>query len=147
MTGVTVTTTRGDGDIPVGLTVSSLTSVSLDPPLLLVCISEASRLLDCFRRCRYFGVSVLSEDQKEVSDKFSRSCLEERFEGISWESGETGVPLLQGSVAWFECERYRTLEAGDHEIVIGRVEAGGSRDGEGLGYYKSGYVSRPKPLP
>lgn len=119
-TGVTVTTGRRDDGTPYGITVSSFTSVSLDPPLVLVCIDQRSRVLRDLTSSEFFGINILNECQQELSARFSRhSC--EQFSNIAWHRGETGVPLLRDVSASLECRVTDTIVAGDHVIVIGRV--------------------------
>jgi len=119
-TGVTVVTAR-DGPRPVGLTVNSFVSVSLDPPLVLWGLRLASPLYGVFRRCSTFAVNILSSRQVELSRRFATPEID-RFEGLSTFEGLDGVPLLPGCVASFECRREQGHVAGDHAIFIGRVE-------------------------
>jgi flavin reductase (DIM6/NTAB) family NADH-FMN oxidoreductase RutF len=119
-TGVTVTTGVRDDGMPYGLTVSSFTSVSLDPPLVLICIDHRSRIIPHLISGQFFGVNVLNEDQQELSARFARHSSEQ-FSDVSWYRGEKGVPLLCDVSASFECRLTDTLSAGDHLIVIGHV--------------------------
>ncbi|MGA2597167.1 MAG: flavin reductase family protein [Bryobacteraceae bacterium] len=119
-TGVTVTTLRGADGQPHGITVSSFTSVSLDPPLVLVCIDHRSQILKHIAVGHPFGINVLTEGQRDLSARFSRNWGE-RFAGVAWRPGETGVPLLAGVAATFECHVSEMKPAGDHFIVLGSV--------------------------
>jgi flavin reductase (DIM6/NTAB) family NADH-FMN oxidoreductase RutF len=119
-TGVTIVAGR-DADGPFGLTVNSFTSVSLDPPLVLVCIGHSSSSHDRLLAGQGFTVNVLAGDQGEVAGRFAREPSDGRFDGVEWASGDSGAPILHGSVAWLDCELHEVLEGGDHSIVVGRV--------------------------
>ncbi len=118
-TGVTVVTCTNSEGRPLGLTVNSFTSVSLDPPLLLVCIARAARCAAAMANAQFFAVNVLQTGQQPASIRFSSRG--DRFETTPWSTGETGAPLLMDSLGVFECERHAVHTAGDHDIVIGRV--------------------------
>lgn len=119
-TGVTVVTcVDGEGQ-PFGLTVNSFTSVSLDPPLLLVCISKRTRCAPELAAAPHFAVNVLQTGQQPASIRFS-TRVEDRFGVTRWATGETGAPLLMDSLAVFECERHSLHDGGDHDILLGRV--------------------------
>lgn len=120
-TGVTVVTTRDADGTPVGLTANSFTSVSLDPPLLLVCLAKSASSLPVFENARHFAINVLHIGQQPVSGRFARKG-EDRFAGTEIEMWDSGVPILSHSLASFECTRDAVHDAGDHIILIGRVE-------------------------
>jgi flavin reductase (DIM6/NTAB) family NADH-FMN oxidoreductase RutF/esterase/lipase len=120
-TGVTVVTTLTPEGKPVGLTANSFTSVSLDPPLLLFCLANSAGSLAAFEECRHFAINVLHIGQQLVSSSFARK-IEDRFASGQWTQWDTGVPILTGSLSSFECERYSSLEAGDHHVFIGLVK-------------------------
>ncbi|WP_375229771.1 flavin reductase [Roseobacter sp. S98] len=139
MTGVTVVTSLdGDGN-PVGFTANSFSSVSLDPPLLLVCLAKSSSNYDTLTQAKGFAVNVLSADQTEVSNTFARP-VEDRFASVQWQSGPFGSPVLEGVSAWFDCSMHNTVEAGDHIILIGQVQGFDSTPAPGLGYVRGAYV-------
>lgn len=119
-TGVTVVTTVDEKGDPVGLTANSFTSVSLDPPLLLVCIANASSSAAILRQASRFAVNVLQIGQQNASNHFA-SRIEDRFTDTAWTVGETGMPILDDSLVSFECERHAVQEAGDHFLLIGHV--------------------------
>lgn len=119
-TGVTVVTCVDGEGRPFGLTVNSFTSVSLDPPLLLVCISRRARCRAALAEAPYFAVNVLQTGQQPASIRFSTRD-EDRFGATPWSTGETGAPLLMDSLAVFECERHAIHEGGDHDILVGQV--------------------------
>jgi flavin reductase len=122
-TGVTVVTVGGGA--PHGMTANSFTSVSLDPPLVLVCVDRDAVMHRSLDMTGYFGVSVLAVNQEPVARHFAnrwRPLGAAQFDAVDWQPGRlTGVPLMTGALAGFECERWRTYEGGDHSIFIGRV--------------------------
>lgn len=140
MTGVTVVTTHDAEGRPLGFTANSFSSVSLDPPLLLVSISKASRNYASFEAAGRFAVNILSEGQREVSNTFARP-VEDRFGTVTWRPGPHGSPVLDGVCAWFDCSLDRLVEAGDHAILIGRVQAFESGSRPGLGYHRGSYFT------
>jgi flavin reductase (DIM6/NTAB) family NADH-FMN oxidoreductase RutF len=119
--GVTVVTAKGP-DGPTGLTVSSFTSVSLDPPLVLISIAKGSAMHDLFRDARVYAVNFLADDQKSVSDRFAgRTKAKDRFEGLRFVQGVTGSPIIAGVRVAIECKAWQTYEGGDHSILVGEV--------------------------
>jgi flavin reductase (DIM6/NTAB) family NADH-FMN oxidoreductase RutF len=137
-TGVAVATVIDAAGVPHGLTVNSFTSVSLKPPLVLICVDYGSTVLPMFRAAAHFGVNVLREDQREISAKFARRG-EDRFDGVVWRPGEAGVPLLEGALASFVCAMRQMVEAGDHAVLIGEVAGVEFSDGMPLLYFGSAY--------
>ena len=119
-TGVTVVTTLHRG-VPLGFTANSFTSVSLDPPLVLVCHGSYATSHAAFRDATGFAVNILAADQEALAKRFA-SRVEDRFAGIGWCDGEGG-PILDGSAAWLDCAMHDAHPAGDHTILIGRVLA------------------------
>lgn len=120
-TGVTVLTTRAADGSPVGLTANSFTSVSLDPPLLLACIARSAGSANIFKTAQSFAVNVLHIGQQPTSTRFARKD-EDRFGATPWEEGLSGIPVLTGSLATFECSQHAVHEGGDHIILVGQVE-------------------------
>jgi flavin reductase (DIM6/NTAB) family NADH-FMN oxidoreductase RutF len=137
-TGVTVATVLDSAGTPHGLTVSSFTSVSLDPPLILICIGHAVTCIDAFRAATHFGINVLSCDQQAVSERFAKKG-HDRFDGTPWRRGETGSPLLPEALARIECETHQRFASGDHDIFVGRMVAAEVEEGEPLLYFGSCY--------
>ncbi|MFF0018055.1 flavin reductase family protein [Streptomyces sp. NPDC005374] len=129
-TGVVVVTTRTDDGLAIGMTVNSFCSVSLEPPLVLFCVSRASQLHPLFTGASHFAVNVLSEAQRKVSLSFARPGRD-RFKDLTPDTGRLGAPVLPDALAVVECTRASIVEAGDHDIVIGRVVAM-SADEQGL---------------
>ncbi|QNM81913.1 flavin reductase family protein [Sphingomonas sabuli] len=119
-TGVTVVTCVDADGVPFGLTVNSFTSVSLDPPLLLVCIARQARCAAELAASPNFAVNVLQTGQQPDSIRFSTRD-QDRFGTTTWATGETGAPLLTDSLAVFECERHAIHDGGDHDILVGQV--------------------------
>jgi flavin reductase (DIM6/NTAB) family NADH-FMN oxidoreductase RutF len=119
-TGVTVVTCLDGEDRPLGLTANSFTSVSLDPPLLLVCIHKRARCSAALLKAAHFAVNVLQTGQQPASIRFSTRA-EDRFGANDWSRGEFGAPVLKESLGVFECAAHAVHEGGDHHILIGRV--------------------------
>lgn len=140
MTGVTVVTAMDEAGAPVGFTANSFSSVSLDPPLLLVSIAKSSGSLAAFTKGTGFAINILSETQKDVSNTFARP-VGDRFAAVEWRKGPAGSPLIEGVSAWFDCALHQVVEAGDHDILIGRVEAFDANQTAGLGYYRGSYFT------
>jgi len=121
-TGVAVVTARGADGQPVGVTINSFASVSLEPPLVLWCLGLHSPSLAAFESCSHYAVNVLAADQMEYSQRFSQS-QDDRFAGIDLKVGAGGTPLLPGCSAWFECRNELRYPGGDHVILVGHVES------------------------
>jgi 3-hydroxy-9,10-secoandrosta-1,3,5(10)-triene-9,17-dione monooxygenase reductase component len=138
-TGVTVVTGRAPGGGYAGLTANSLTSVSLDPPLVLVCIDRNSISRETLLRTERFAVSVLRRDQEEVAHRFSGEARETRFDDLRLRFGRDGVPILDDALAWVECRVWRWVEAGDHTVLFGEVEDGGAAGADPLVFFRGGY--------
>jgi len=136
--GITVATVLDTEGTCHGMTANSFTSVSLAPPLVLVCVDHRASIRDHFRIGEYFGINILSASQKSLSDKFAGSGYD-RFEGVSWYPGKTGVPLLPDVLATIECSQVNVVTAGDHDIVIGEVLHANCQDGEPLVFYGGQY--------
>ena len=140
MTGVTVVTAHDADGNPLGFTANSFTSVSLDPPLVLVCLANSSRNYDALSQAKGFAVNILAETQVDVSNTFARP-VEDRFAAVDWRPGPYGSPVFDGVSAWFDCSMFNTVEAGDHLILIGKVEAFENTPHPGLGYARGAYVT------
>ena len=137
-TGIAVATVQGQDGTPYGITVNSFTSVSCSPPLVLVCIDYRSRILPHFRVAGSYGINVLSEEQADISVRFSQRELE-RFGRDGWHFGTSGVPILDNVLASFECTVTQIIEAGDHAIFLGEVMRTEFREGSPLLYFGSSY--------
>lgn len=137
-TGITIASVLDASGSPHGLTVNSFTSVSLDPPLILICLGHAVACIDAFRESRHFGLNVLSERQQELSDRFARKG-QDRFDGLEWYRGESGVPLLPDVLATIECRVQQRITSGDHDIFVGEMLRMRTGEGEPLIYFAGRY--------
>lgn len=139
-TGVTVVTTLDREGRPAGMTASALSAASLDPPLLLVCVSRTTDFHDVLRVADRFVVNVLANDQVELSRRFATDGID-RFAGVRHTAGASGAPLLEGAAAHIFCERGTVQEAGDHFIFLGRVTGGQVFERAPLIHYRSHYTT------
>lgn len=139
-TGVTVITTRQSDGTPRGFTANSFTSVSLDPPLLLVCLAKTAHSADVFAAAPHFAVNILAEDQKAVSGLFA-SRMADKFAQCAWTAGPADTPLIDGALAQFTCTNHQIIDAGDHLILIGRIDRFATNEGQPLGYFRGNYFS------
>lgn len=137
-TGVTIVTALDGCSNPVGLTVSSFNSVSLDPPLVGWNLGRKSSALRDFEQAGHFAVHILSEDQAELCARFT-GAREHRFDKLDWSSGFGGAPLIAGALAVFECSIHARHDGGDHLIILGRVERFTQREGRPLVYFQGRY--------
>ncbi len=142
-TGVTVVTSSTEDGTPVGTTASAVSSLSLEPPLLLVCLERSSRTLASIREHEVLAVNVLAEGQEWLSANFARRGEAASWEDVSYRLGETGNPHLDGALAVLDCLLERCLAGGDHEIVVGRLVAveHGDEDLGPLLHHRGSYVS------
>jgi flavin reductase (DIM6/NTAB) family NADH-FMN oxidoreductase RutF len=137
-TGVTVITSiRTSGELH-GLTANAFTSVSLIPPLLLVCIDKKAESYPCFDESRIFTVNVLSADQEAISRKFAVTGGD-KFTGVSYRIGAKGAPILDGALAYLECRVTEKIDGGDHTIYIGEIEQAETKEGKPLLFFRGGY--------
>ena len=119
-TGVTIITTLTPEGTPLGMTVSSFSSVSLEPPLILWSLQRSSQSLEIFQNTRYFAVNILAENQPHLSDRFSCSP-KEKFEGIDIITSDNGTPIFKNCLTYFECVTKNQFDGGDHIIFIGEI--------------------------
>ena len=147
MTGVNAVTSIDQDSVPTALVVNSFTSVSLDPPLVLVCIDRETNSYRIMSTATRYAVHVLSADQESVSRRFTRSDLSgaEKLDGVSWSPGLGGVPLLSDYIARFECRVIAGYDGGDHVIYLGEVEKMemAEIDRHALGYFRGSYYNYP----
>jgi flavin-dependent trigonelline monooxygenase, reductase component len=140
VTGVTVLTALdGDGRLR-GLTANSFTSVSLDPPLVLVCIDHRTASHDVFESTEGFVVNILADDQTELANRFASSGAD-KFEDVAMVGRRGGPPVLDGCTAWLQCDVESRFPAGDHLVVIGRVREFATEDAQPLAFCQGAYVS------
>lgn len=130
-TGVAIVTTRDETGAPVGITINSLTSLSLDPPLLLWNLGLKAYSLALFRRAGMFAVNFLPKDRWDLCEQFARPSVD-KFKGVAWSPDAYGLPLLDGMLAHVSCSTWRRYPGGDHEIFIGRVLSLASHGGSPL---------------
>jgi len=142
-TGVAVVTCHGTGG-PCGITANSLSSVSLEPPLLLWNIAKVSNSLQAYLDAEYFAINILSAEQQALSHHFAQSD-HTLFHNIDFELNANDVPLLPGTVACFECRTQQIHDCGDHYIIVGAVQSFRSDDGDPLLFFGGKYVAIAKP--
>lgn len=138
--GVTIVTTVDRDGRDQGLTVSAFSSLSLDPPLVMVCIDHTASVWPAFQDATAIAVNILSSTQEALSRRFS-SREGDRFDGVGFTRGADGVVLLDDTLAAVECTVIDRIAHGDHSILVGRVESGTARDLQPLLYYRGGYAS------
>jgi flavin reductase (DIM6/NTAB) family NADH-FMN oxidoreductase RutF len=139
-TGVTLVTARGAGGQPAGTTANAVTSVSLDPPLILVSMAHTSTTWPSIRDSGHFAVNILGEHQEDTCRRFGAKTGD-RFEGVGWNHGKTGSPILHEAIAYLDCVIDSEHEAGDHMIVVGRVvDLGLPAEGGPLLFWRGGYA-------
>lgn len=139
-TGVAVVTSCRDDGRPVGLTVSAVCSVSLDPMLILVSVGRGSASHEWIERAGFYAVSVLDESRGNgLARRFAGGGQEEKFRGVAWRTMQTGAPVLDDALAWLECRVTAALPGGDHTIFVGQVLGADAREGTPLLYYRGGY--------
>ncbi len=137
-TGVTILTTADPEGRPTGLTASAFCSVSLDPPLVLICVDHKSQSFPALSESRGFAVNVLSAAQEDLSRRFASTRLD-KFDGVAYTPGLHGAPVLQDALAQIECETVSRHVQGDHTIFVGRVERARVGSGEPLLYFHGRY--------
>jgi flavin reductase (DIM6/NTAB) family NADH-FMN oxidoreductase RutF len=137
-TGVTVVTTLRDGE-PRGITVNALASVSLEPPSLLICINREARSYLFISTSRVFCVNVLAGEQRALAEHFSGKVRDRQFDDVAYRIDTTGAPVLEGTIAHFDCELAHEYQFGSHSILIGRVLSCDARPGSPLGYFNGGF--------
>jgi flavin reductase (DIM6/NTAB) family NADH-FMN oxidoreductase RutF len=136
---VTVVTTVDDAGKLVGLTATAFSSLSMEPPLCLVCVDKRGASHDAIEANRRFAVSILASEQTELSNRFA-SRREDKFDGVAWRAGaSTGCPLLDGAIATMECELIDVLPGGDHSIFVGKLVSTSVSEGAPLLYFRGGY--------
>ncbi|MFC4001026.1 3-hydroxy-9,10-secoandrosta-1,3,5(10)-triene-9,17-dione monooxygenase reductase subunit [Prauserella oleivorans] len=145
-TGVAVVTACEDGE-PVGFACQSFAALSLEPPLVLFCPAKSSRTWPVIERTGSFAVNVLADDQRDVSVAFGARGVD-KFSMVAWHSAPSGAPLLDGALTWVDCAVEAVHEAGDHDVVVGRVTALGEvSDARPLLFYRGRYtVTESEPV-
>jgi flavin reductase (DIM6/NTAB) family NADH-FMN oxidoreductase RutF len=138
-TGVAVVGARTPDGRLCGLTANAFCSLSLDPPLVLVCVEHTADTHDCIRAADAFAISVLAAHDERTARHFADGARD-KFAGVAWHSAPTtGSPVLDHALAWVDCALHAAYAGGDHTIFVGAVMAGDASDGEPLLYYRGGY--------
>ena len=138
-TGVTVLTTRTPGGGPIGMTASSVASVSLDPPLVLVSVDRRHEMHTALEAASSFVLNILAADQEAISRRFAGD-EPNRFSGVGFRTNKQGIAVLDGVLAHIECEKQSATPAGDHTVFLGLVIGGSVTDRRPLLYYRGGYA-------
>jgi flavin reductase (DIM6/NTAB) family NADH-FMN oxidoreductase RutF len=137
-TGVTIITTfNKDGQMH-GLTANAFTSVSLEPPLLLISVDKKAESYPAFEESKVFTINILADEQESLSRKFAVSGGN-KFEGVAYRKGGNGAAILDGTLAHIECTLYATYEGGDHTLYLGEIQEAEVREGKPLVFYRGGY--------
>lgn len=145
-TGVTVITVLDGEGKPRGLTANAFSSLSLDPPQILVCIDHRADTFPVISQAKAFVVNVLAEEQREISQRFAGKG-ENKFEGVAHHPGGNGAPVLEGAIAVIECQVEQKHEAGDHTVFIGAVDRVEHAQGKPLLFFRGNYASLPEAAP
>jgi flavin reductase (DIM6/NTAB) family NADH-FMN oxidoreductase RutF len=138
-TGVTVVTTTDASGNDHGMTVSAFASLSLDPPLILICIERVASMHDLICEADYFAVNILCTAQEAIARRFAETGAQ-RFTGVGYKKGQQGVPVLNDVLAYMECRRVANHDGGDHTIIVGETETAVVRDARPLLYYRGGFA-------
>jgi flavin reductase (DIM6/NTAB) family NADH-FMN oxidoreductase RutF len=136
--GVTVVTTVDRHNEPHGLTATSFASLSLDPPLALICIDKKAETYEHFEPAGIYAVNFLAHDQRDVSQRFAKHGGE-KFRDIEWSRGPLGAPILAGTIGHVECRILHSYDGGDHTIYVGAIESAAHCDGRPLLYFRHAY--------
>ncbi len=137
-TGVTVITTLSKEGKLHGLTANAVSSLSLDPPLLIICVDKKAESYPCFEETKVFTVNILADDQEDISRRFAVSGGE-KFEGVAYRRGANGAPILNGTLAHLECKLYASYDGGDHTIYLGLIDEAETREVKPLLFFRGGY--------
>ena len=138
-TGVTIVTSIDNNGNPIGMTVNSFTSVSLEPALVLWCIDKKQPSYNSFMDAEGYAVNILSKAQNDICYRFA-SQIDDKFENINWRSSLNGFPLVENCLAWFDCKKWNYYSGGDHQILVGEVTSFNSSELEPLTYW-NGQIS------
>jgi flavin reductase (DIM6/NTAB) family NADH-FMN oxidoreductase RutF len=142
-TGVTIVTTHDGAGRCYGFTANAVCSVSLAPPLVLICVDKRAESYPAFERSGAFVINILGAHQEEISRRFAVSGGE-KFTGLACHNAGTGAPILEGALAWVECRVVAVHEGGDHTIYVGEVEDAGAAEGHPLLFFRGRYHRLPE---
>lgn len=137
-TGVTILTTNTRDGQPIGMTASSVASVSLEPPLVLVSVDRQNVMHGAMDGAAHFALNILAADQEALSRRFAE-IEQHRFDGVGYHASREGLPLIDGVLAYIECTKQQAVPAGDHTVFFGLVTHGSVTDHRPLLYYRGGY--------
>lgn len=137
-TGVTVATSIKEGE-PRGITINAFSSVTAEPPTLLICVNREARSYLYIATSRIFCVNILAGEQRELAERFSGKVRERQFDDIGYDQAVTGAPVIRDAIAYFDCEVDEEHHVGSHTIFIGRVVDCGARSGSPLGYFNGSF--------
>lgn len=138
-TGVTILTTKAADGSSIGMTASSVASVSLEPPLVLVSVDRQNEMHGALGTATHFALNILAADQEALSRRFAE-VEHHRFDGVAHHASGLGLPLIDGALAYIECARQQAVPAGDHSVFFGLVLHGSVTDQRPLLYYRGGYA-------
>ena len=138
--GITVVTARDGKNTDHGMTVNAFCSVSLVPPMVLICIDHVASMHDTLLEVQHFAVNILASHQEPLSRRFAGADEHKRFDGVGYSRGVTGAALLDDALAHIECRRVSHHTAGDHTVIVGEVEAATAYADRPLLYYRGGYA-------
>ena len=142
ITGVTVITTKDADGKPFGLTANAFSSLSLDPPLILICVDKKVDCYACFEQSKVFVVNFLHEEQEHLSKQFATKGIE-KFAGLEVRYGRSGAPILEGAIGYIECKLAHIYEGGDHTIYVGEVLHAAASGERPLLFFKGKYYRLP----
>ena len=137
-TGVTVITTVSKTGEPYGLTANAFSSLSLEPPLLLVCVDKKAESYPHFEESKVFTVNILSDSQEALSRRFAVSGGD-KFQNVAYHMGANGAPIIDGNIGYIECKLYAGYDGGDHTIYLGEIQQAETRDAKPLVFFRGGY--------
>ena len=141
-TGVTVITTQDKNGNPNGLTANAFMSLSLSPPLVLICVDKAAQCYACFELENGFTVNFLSEHQEDVSRRFATKGID-KFAGLKWQAGKNGAAIIDGVLGYVECKIAQCYDGGDHTIIVGQIVHADAKGERPLLFYKGSYQRLP----
>jgi flavin reductase (DIM6/NTAB) family NADH-FMN oxidoreductase RutF len=139
VSGVAIVATRTDNGKLCGLTANAIASVSLAPPLVLVCVEHNADSHECIRKAGVFSINMLCNNQERIARRFATWEVDTKFEGLAFHTEVTGAPILDDALAWVDCRVHSEHSAGDHTIFVGEVVAGDAKEDSPLLYYRGGY--------
>ena len=141
-TGVTVITTQDKNANPSGLTANAFTSLSLNPPLALICVDKKAQCYSCFDESKIFAINFLNEDQETISRRFATRGAD-KFAHIEWHRSQNGFALIDGAIGYIECKIVQSHDGGDHTIYIGEIVSATAAEGRPLLFFKGKYHRLP----